>query len=65
MTNHASFTHVLYCETNEKVINPSYVEAAKKFDLEFQPATCTGYAVNNNEVHGKKTRNMYVKYFNQ
>ena len=38
-----SFTHVLFCEINKEVINPSYVEAAKKFDLEFQPSTLTGY----------------------
>ena len=46
-------------------MNPSYVGVAKKFDLEFQPATFTEYAVNTNELHGKKIRNLYAKYFNQ
>ena len=54
-----------FYKINKEVINPSFVEAAKKFGFEFQPPTFTGYAVNNNELHGKKIRNVYVKYFNQ
>ena len=62
-----------FCEINKEVINPSYVEADKKFDLEFQPATCTWYSVNNNELNGKKiemytssiliSENLSNKYF--
>ena len=50
---HSCFVLHNFCEINKEVINQSYVAAAKKFDLEFQPATFTGYAVNNNELHGK------------
>ena len=62
-----------FCEIKKEVINPSYVEADKKFDLEFQPATCTWYSVNNNELNGKKiemytsstliSENLSNKYF--
>ena len=62
---HSCFVLHNFCEINREVINQSYVEAAKKFDLEFQPSTFTGYSVNSNELHGKKIRNVYVKYFNQ
>ena len=62
---HSCFVLHNFCEINKEVINPSYVEVANKFDLEFQPSTFTGYSVNNNELHGKKIRNVYVKYFNQ
>ena len=47
-----------FCEINKEVIKPSYVVAIKKFDLGLQPATFTGYTVNNNELHGK---NVYVR----
>ena len=59
---HSCFVLHNFCEINKEVTNPSYVEAAKKIDLEFQPATFTGYAVNNNEFYGKKIRNVYVKF---
>ena len=62
---HSCFVLHHFCEINNEVINPSYAEAAKKFDLEFQPSTFTGCSVNNNELHGKKIRNVYVKYFTQ
>ena len=62
---HSCFVLHNFCEINKEVINPNYVEAAKRFDLEFQPSTFTGYAVNNNKLCGKKIRNVYVKYFNQ
>ena len=60
-----------FCEINKEVIKPRYLEAAKKFDLDFQSATAvnntqiTGSAVNNKELHGKKIRNVNVTYFNQ
>ena len=62
---HSCFVLHNFCEINKEVINSSYVEAAKKFDLEFQLSTFTGYSVNNNKLHGNKIRNVYVKYFNQ
>ena len=62
---HSCFVLHNFCEINKEVMNPSYVGVAKKFDLEFQPATFTEYAVNTNELHGKKIRNLYAKYFNQ
>ena len=62
---HSYFVLHNFCEINKEVMNPSYVGVAKKFDLEFQPATFTEYAVNTNELHGKKIRNLYAKYFNQ
>ena len=62
---HSCFVLHNFCKINKEVINSSYVEAAKKFDLEFQPSTFTGYSVNNNKLHGNKIRNVYVKYFNQ
>ena len=46
-----------FCEIIKEVINPSYLETAKKFDLEFLPAT------NYIESHRKEIRNVYVKYF--
>ena len=52
-------------EINQEVITPSYVAAAKKFDLEFQPSTFTKYATNNNQLHVKKIKNIFFKYFNQ
>ena len=36
---HSCFVLHNFCEINREVINQSYVEAAKKFDLEFQPST--------------------------
>ena len=46
--SHSCFVLHNFYEINKEVINPSHVEAAKKFDLEFQPSTFTGYAINNN-----------------
>ena len=61
---HSCFVLHNFCEINKEVMNPSYVGVAKKFDLEFQPAAFTEYALNTNELHGKKIRNVYAKYFN-
>ena len=36
---HSCFVLHNFCEINREVINQTYVEAAKKFDLEFQPST--------------------------
>ena len=62
---HLYFVLNKFCEINKEVINQSYVEATKKSDLEFQSAIFTGHVFNDNELHGKKMRNVYVKYFNQ
>ena len=53
-----------FCELRKEPVHQYLVEAAKKYDSEFQPTNkSSGYQKSNNESTGKKFRRIFVKYF--
>ena len=47
----------------KETINQQKVQAALRYDAQFQPKVDSGYKINNNETGGERDRNVYVKYF--
>ena len=62
-TIHSCFILHNFCEMRKETINQQKIEAALRYDAEFQPKVDSGYKINNNETGGKRVRNVYVKYF--
>ena len=60
---HSCFILLNFWQIHKEQINSQYVNAAVRYDYQFQPPTQGGYRINNNERNGKKIRNIYVKYF--
>ena len=60
---HACFLLHNFCELHKEPAHQNLVEAAKKYDSEFQPTNkSSGYQTSNNESTGKKFR-IFLKYF--
>ena len=53
-----------FCESHKEPVHQNLVEAAKKYDSDFQPTNnSSGYQTSNNESTGNKFRSIFVKYF--
>jgi hypothetical protein len=52
------------CESRRELLNAECIDAAQKYDREFQPS-CVANRSNNgtNCDKGKKIRNIFVEYF--
>ena len=63
MTFHNLFFHVLsyiiFCEVRSESISQHEVEAAYKYDREFQPHAISSYGINNNEIGGKRVSSIW------
>ena len=52
-----------FCEERKETIHGKRVEAAIRYEKEFQPPIDGGYKVSNNETGMKSIRQVYVKHF--
>ena len=53
-----------FCELRKELVHQNLVEAAEKYDSEFQSANkSSGYQTSSNESTGKIFRRIFVKYF--
>lgn len=59
---HACFILHNFCKLRKESVNEQKVQAAQKYDKEFQPPSSGNVAVNNKETGGKKIRSIFVKY---
>ena len=61
---HTCFLLYNFSELHKEPVRQNLVEAAKKYDSEFQPTnTSSAYQTSNNKNTGTKFRRIFVKYF--
>ena len=59
-TIHSCFILHNFCEMRKETINQQKIEAALRYDAEFQPKVDSGYKIKNNETGGKRVRNVAI-----
>ena len=62
---HSCFILHNFCEIIQEAFSQNDVVVSRNYNVEFQPETDTVYEINNNEVGGKRIRNIFVKYFEE